>query len=283
MSNLAQRLLLFFICVPLIVAAIVFLPMAHHAVVFVIVLLISAAASLELASLFAAKGIEVNRPSFVLAGSLVPLAFFLSTFLPTNAAELAYLAVGLVAFALFTPYAFSRKENLPEALPAASAMAFALLYPGLFAGFVTLIISRFAFSTEAILCFALMVMGNDSLAWLFGVTMGRKRNLVDVSPNKSLAGFIGGFLGSCIVALGAKAAFPSAIQQPYWVMLVFGLVVGCSVIIGDLFESAIKRSAGVKDSGSLVPGRGGFLDSFDSILFSAPVFYAGSLALGLFS
>ena len=162
-------------------------------------------------------------------------------------------------------------------------MAFALLYPGLFAGFVTLIISRFAYSTEAILCFALMVMGNDSLAWLFGVTMGRKRNLVDVSPNKSLAGFIGGFLGSCAVAMGAKALFPAAIGQPYWVMLAFGLVVGCSVIIGDLFESAIKRSAGVKDSGSLVPGRGGFLDSFDSILFSAPVFYAGSLALGLFS
>jgi len=283
MSNLAQRLLLFFICVPLIVAAIIFLPMAHHAVVFGIVLLISAAASLELASLFAAKGIVVRRPAFIIAGTLVPLTFFLSTFLPSNAAELSYLIVGLTALVLFAPYAFSRKDKLAEALPGASATAFALLYPGLFAGFVTLIISRFAFSSEAILCFALMVMGNDSLAWLFGVTLGRKRNLVDVSPNKSLAGFIGGFLGSCVVAVGARAVFPVAIRQPYWVMLVFGLVVGCAVIIGDLFESAIKRSAGVKDSGSLVPGRGGFLDSFDSILFAAPVFYAGSLILGLFS
>jgi len=283
MSNLAQRLLLFFVCVPLIVAAIVFLPMAHHAAVFAMVLLISAAASLELASLFEAKGIKVRKAGFVVAGTLVPLAFFASTFLPSGAAELAFLAVGLVALALFAPYAFSRKDKLAEALPGASAMAFALLYPGLFAGFVTLIISRFAFSSEAILCFALMVMGNDSLAWLFGVTMGRKRNLVDVSPNKSLAGFIGGFLGSCAVAMGAKALFPAAIGQPYWVMLAFGLVVACAVIVGDLFESAIKRSAGVKDSGSLVPGRGGFLDSFDSILFSAPVFYAGSLALGLFS
>lgn len=283
MSNLAQRLLLFFVCVPLIVAAIVFLPMAHHAAVFAVVLLISAAASLELASLFAAKGIKAGRAGFVVAGTLVPLAFFASTFLPSKAAELAFLFVGLLALGLFTPYAFSRKDKLAEALPRASAMAFALLYPGLFAGFVTLIISRFAYSTEAILCFALMVMGNDSLAWLFGVTLGRKRNLVDVSPNKSLAGFIGGFLGSCAVAMGARAIFPSAIGQPYWVMLVLGLVVGCAVVVGDLFESAMKRSAGVKDSGSLVPGRGGFLDSFDSILFSAPVFYAGSLALGLFS
>lgn len=282
MSNLAQRLLLFFVGVPLIVAAIVFLPMAHHAVVFAIVLFMSAASSIELASLFEARGQRVNRPGFLVAGTALPLAFFASTFMPARGTEAAFLFFAILCLAFFVPFAFEKKERLADVLHGASSMAFALLYPGLMAGFVALIIAGFGFSTEAILCFALMVLGNDSLAWLFGVTMGRKRNLVDVSPNKSLAGFIGGFFGSCGIAMAAKAFFPEALGQPYWVMFIFGLVVGSAVIVGDLFESSIKRSAGVKDSGTLMPGRGGFLDSFDSILFAAPVFYTGSVLLGLF-
>ncbi len=61
-----------------------------------------------------------------------------------------------------------------------------------------------------------------------------------------------------------------------------GSAIGAAVIVGDLFESALKRSAGIKDSGSAVPGRGGFLDSFDSLLFAAPVFYGLSLLFGFF-
>jgi phosphatidate cytidylyltransferase len=60
------------------------------------------------------------------------------------------------------------------------------------------------------------------------------------------------------------------------------LCVAGAAILGDLFESALKRSAGAKDSGTKVPGRGGFLDSFDSFLFAAPVFYLASRLLGLF-
>lgn len=282
MSNLAQRLLLFFIGVPLLLAAIFFLPQGHHAVVFAAILLISGAASLELATMFAAAGFPSSKPGFLAAGTIMPSAFFASTFIPDGGTMLPLLVLGLMALLLLAPFAFASKEKLPEALKGASSRAFALVYPGLLSGFVALVVSGFASSSEAILCFALMVLGNDSLAWLFGVTLGRKRNLVAVSPNKSLAGFFGGFLGSCGMAMAAKALFPAAVAQPYWVMLFFGFFVGCFVIAGDLFESALKRSVGIKDSGNLVPGRGGFLDSFDSILFAAPVFYAGSIILGLF-
>ena len=97
-----------------------------------------------------------------------------------------------------------------------------------------------------------------------------------------MAGFIGGACGSVGLAFGCAALFPYALGGPWWTTLILGSVIGAAVIVGDLFESALKRSAGIKDSGSAVPGRGGFLDSFDSLLFAAPVFYGLSLLFGFF-
>lgn len=76
--------------------------------------------------------------------------------------------------------------------------------------------------------------------------------------------------------------YPGAFPVSPVVTFLLGLVVGLSVIAGDLFESALKRSVGIKDSGAGIPGRGGFLDSFDSEFFAAPVFYAAILLLDLF-
>ena len=145
-----------------------------------------------------------------------------------------------------------------------------------------LLASEPRWAMESLLCFAGLTLGNDSLAWFFGVTLGRKRGIVAVSPNKSAAGFFGGMGGSVGLAFVARAIFPYAMGASWIATVGLGLAVGAAVLVGDLFESALKRSAGTKDSGSAVPGRGGFLDSFDSILFAAPVFYAASLILGLF-
>jgi phosphatidate cytidylyltransferase len=282
MSNLVQRLLLFFVAVPLLIAGIVFLPHYHHAVLLVVVLVFSVGSALELATLFKDGGAAVSRPFFALVGALIPLAFFASTFLPPSN-QLPLVILGLMAAAGFAPFAFAPKEKLGEALRGSAALSLAIIYPGLMSGYIVLILSGLSHSTEAILAFAALVVSNDSLAWLFGITLGRRRNLVAVSPNKSLAGFIGGLSGSCGSAVAIKALFPALITQPYWMVALLGLVMGCAVIVGDLFESALKRSVGTKDSGSSVPGRGGFLDSFDSVLFSAPVFYAGASLFGLFS
>jgi phosphatidate cytidylyltransferase len=124
----------------------------------------------------------------------------------------------------------------------------------------------------------MIVFANDSLAWLFGITLGKHRGLFKVSPNKSLEGFIAGMAGSIIATLLGPVLFPFIPAR--WALLVaMGLVCGITGVAGDLFESALKRSAGVKDSGRLIPGRGGFLDSFDSILFTAPTFVAFLLIL----
>jgi phosphatidate cytidylyltransferase len=124
------------------------------------------------------------------------------------------------------------------------------------------------------------------MAWLFGKYLGKQRNIVAVSPNKSIAGFVGGSTGSLIAAFisfGSLGALPG-MAFVHKIILSFALGLGMAffVITGDLFESALKRSASVKDSGTMVPGRGGILDSFDSLFFSAPFFVAFSFIFHLF-
>ena len=88
-----------------------------------------------------------------------------------------------------------------------------------------------------------------------------------------MAGFIAGFLSSIIVSWIYYLVLPQLFPTSLAVMLVFGAVMGATTILGDLVESAFKRSAEVKDSGTIMIGRGGFLDSLDSMLISAPVFF----------
>jgi len=113
------------------------------------------------------------------------------------------------------------------------------------------------------------------------VTLGHKRGIFTVSPNKSLEGLLAGMAGSVGFAFLGPVLLPGIVPRSWPTLLALGLACGVAVVAGDLFESAIKRSAGVKDSGSIVPGRGGILDSFDSLLFAAPVFIGVLAAAGV--
>lgn len=280
MSNLAQRLLLFFVALPLLLLSVIFLPQAHHGIIVLILLVATTGSALELSGLLGLCGLEISKPKAGAIGFLVPAAFYASTFVPGQAP--AGLGLALVAIICFAPFAYASKEGLSKALGSTAATSLLIIYPGLLGGMAVLVVAGFPRGMEAILAYAAMVFGNDSLAWLFGVSFGKKRNLFPVSPNKSLAGFIGGFLGSIVGGMGIFLLFPAAFPTRWPWILLMALGMGIAVITGDLFESSLKRSAGAKDSGSIVPGRGGVLDSFDSLLYSAPVFYLFALFLGLF-
>lgn len=286
MSNIAQRLLLFFIGIPLFAALVIFVPGGHHAAVAALVALLGAGSAAEMAGLFKAGGVKVGVKRSAALGFLVPALYFAETFLPLNLAGragLATVALGFLAVACFAPFAFARKEGIGEALKLSSSYGFLLIYPCFLSGFIALIVAEPPRATEAIFSYALMVLGNDSLAWLVGVSLGRHKGVVAVSPNKSVEGFVGGMAGSCAGVLIARVLFPASFgDRPTWALILMALAVGAAAISGDLFESALKRSVGVKDSGRWVPGRGGFLDSFDSLLFAAPVFYVLTLLIGLF-
>ncbi len=108
---------------------------------------------------------------------------------------------------------------------------------------------------------------NDSCAYLVGSMVGRKKLWYSVSPGKTWEGFAAGCAGA--MAAGYFLSTNSAFLNP-WQGVVFGLWISIMATMGDLFESALKRYAGVKDSGAVLPGHGGVLDRIDSILFVIP-------------
>lgn len=116
----------------------------------------------------------------------------------------------------------------------------------------------------------ILVWATDTFAYLVGRAIGRHRLAPQVSPKKTIEGSMGGLL-FCMLSgliawklLGGTRAFP---------FLGLSFVVGIGAQIGDLFESALKRSVNIKDSGNLIPGHGGILDRFDSLLFVVPLVY----------
>jgi phosphatidate cytidylyltransferase len=114
------------------------------------------------------------------------------------------------------------------------------------------------------------VWAGDSGAYLFGVRFGRHRLFERISPKKSWEGLLGGVITAIATAWILNAIFP---QYNIVLLIVMAIVVVISGTLGDLVESMIKRSIGVKDSGRFMPGHGGLLDRFDSILLASPVIY----------
>lgn len=116
-----------------------------------------------------------------------------------------------------------------------------------------------------------IVMSGDTGAYYVGSSLGKRKLYPIVSPNKSIEGMLGGLGGSIAGAFIAKATFFPWLSAMD--CLATALLAGLLGQLGDLFESLLKRSFGVKDSGSIFPGHGGVLDRLDSILFAAPALY----------
>jgi phosphatidate cytidylyltransferase len=123
----------------------------------------------------------------------------------------------------------------------------------------------------------LSVWANDVFAYLVGSTMGRHKMAPRVSPNKSWEGFAAGTLFTVLVWAALALLPENTLALP--ALIGIGLSISIAAVVGDLIESRLKREAGVKDSGSVLPGHGGFLDRFDSlILVSVAAYYLLILA-----
>lgn len=116
----------------------------------------------------------------------------------------------------------------------------------------------------------IMIWLNDTLAYLTGSLIGRHKLTPVLSPGKTWEGFIGGFLFTLFLAWVAERI---SNIYPLSVWLIIAVVVSVMGLIGDLFESGLKRSLKVKDSGKLLPGHGGILDRFDSLFFVSPLVF----------
>lgn len=127
----------------------------------------------------------------------------------------------------------------------------------------------------------LLTWTSDTFAYFVGRAWGTRKLIPKVSPGKTVQGAIGAVVGSMLVALAYAqllGRFPTYRLGPLEAIL-FGLIISVTAQLGDLVESLLKRDAGVKDSGTLLPGHGGALDRFDSLLFTLPIAYFLFLAV----
>jgi phosphatidate cytidylyltransferase len=164
------------------------------------------------------------------------------------------IAAGVVTFSV----------SLEQALPKLALATLGIAYCSLLLGFIVLL------SREMRIVLLGIIWAGEAAAFYGGRSLGRHFLAPGISPKKTVEGAFAGLTTSVVAAVVLGALLSDA---PSGRLLAGGLAAGVAGQVGDLVESALKRSAGVKDSSSLLPGHGGMLDRLDGVLFAAPVFY----------
>lgn len=196
--------------------------------------------------------------------------------MPEHIATLfGFLALILLVYCTF-------RSPMDRVLADAASSVFALFYLGL--TLIPILMLREQSNGPSLLAFLfLTVWAGDTVAMYAGRLFGKRKLAPNLSPNKTWAGAIGSVVGSVAVAaillaLSSYLAQWNSVKLSYedevwWYWLILAMVVNVAAQVGDLAESALKRSAGVKDSGTLLPGHGGILDRIDALLLAAPVLW----------
>jgi phosphatidate cytidylyltransferase len=276
MKKLIERLLTFFIGLPVLLALIILLPGHNHLVLNLLVVIFSALGGMEFQNILKQKNLYLPLSEAAVLGGLIPA-------LATAAVSFSFgimgiaIIVTLSLFWLIISRIFSVQEKQDAFVFRAAAGFSVIMYPGVFLSWIILM-SLLPSPEIIIITYLLIVFLNDSAAWAAGMLFGKNnRGIILASPNKSIAGFAGGMLASLAIGLGAVMVFPEVFIPRMLPLplagILLGLISGIAATLGDLGESVLKRSAGIKDSGFIMPGRGGILDSIDSISLAAPIFY----------
>ena len=178
-------------------------------------------------------------------------------------------AVLMSAFLVLAALTLTTWRGGKDALGRAAASVFPMLYLGLPIGAIVSL--RATRGSPAVFLLMLTVMVSDTAQYYTGRAFGRRLLAPAISPKKTIEGAIGGFVcGGVLLAVAGAWWLP---DLPLALRAALGLTMVALGIAGDLFESMLKRSAGVKDSSALIPGHGGVLDRIDALLFAAPVYY----------
>jgi phosphatidate cytidylyltransferase len=279
MTTLAQRILLTLLGIPIFLGSIFFFPGANFLLFTVICLMFSILGSYESAAMLEKSSGTPMLLHPILVG-LIPISAYLELYVFDfpYLVETTYIFFGLLigSIEIFKGTRYEFKHSI-------SALAHSflhLIYPSALTIYVIRMTS-FEAAALMLIFFFFMIFSNDVFAYVFGMLLGSStRGVVAVSPKKSTIGFLGGFASALGFGYLLYLIFPSLQQVgEVWQFLLLAAITALTSDAGDLAESVFKRSADVKDSGTIIPGRGGILDTIDSIVFSAPVFYFASILL----
>ena len=231
----------------------------------VVVLVMGVLAQYEVYGMMEQGGVRPWKAAGLALGAVLALRAFVPVALPLA-------VVGVLGLLAWSPFARSEKP-----LSSLGATVFGALYPTALLAFLTdLRLARgpSVGDLEAFyltLTVFLLIWATDILAYYTGKTFGRHKLAPLVSPKKTWEGAVGGALGALLAAVALKQTLLGFLAWPHLVAL--ALICGVVSQVGDLAESRFKRVAGVKDSGTMLPGHGGLLDRFDAALLAVPLAY----------
>ena len=281
------------VLIPLVLLLVLKAPLYVLAIVAGAVALLASAEFLKLATHYAVQPLGPATFAFV---ALFFVFVIVASTNRTPLVETTAMLYGIALSAALAPFVFltvaMRRSNLTSGYPAAAASAFAFVYIAIPMALLVAIRQQPAGAIWTIYTL-LAVWAGDIFAYFVGKSLGRHRMSPEISPKKTWEGAVASVLASVIVgtlwiqhAPGISSALLRVgwidrrdgmfgLEQPHlWPIILLSAVVNIAAQLGDLVESLIKRGAGVKDSGTILPGHGGVLDRIDAMLFAVPVVWA---------
>jgi phosphatidate cytidylyltransferase len=268
-----KRIILAALFVPALIIIIKYLPWYNHLVLNILTTSFAFIGGIEMAALLAHRGVKISPWIAGITAALPPCLVYLNLTIGFPSWIIPAVLITAAALVLSREGLTRDPEAVDLSLSRFTGTLSLFVYPGLFMAFLASI-SFLHYPSQAMMTFLAMVFCNDSGAYFVGTKLGRNnKGIFPVSPNKSVAGLFGGWGGSILAGIVCAWVFPELIQEKWGALIVLSTGVSILAVIGDLVESSFKRSAGVKDSGTLLHGRGGALDSLDSLMFAAPFFY----------
>jgi phosphatidate cytidylyltransferase len=272
MNKVFKRLLTFFIGIPL-VLLLVFFNFGNHLFLNIIISIFSLLAANEFYNMLSTKSELYPKVLILIETVSLPILSYLFIVLriSQNVTSWVFTFEVIILMAIECFFAKDFKNSITKI-----AMSSLIIF---YCGFMITFITRLTVLDNAVYFVALyflLVFICDSAAWFFGILFGKNnRGFIAASPNKSIIGFLGGIVAAIASGILFKYFFPQILEGNYWKIFIVSVITAFGAITGDLIESVFKRFSDVKDSGNIIPGRGGVLDSIDSLLIAAPIFYIG--------
>ncbi len=272
MNSVVKRVLLTFTAVPALFSLIFFFPMYNHLPFAILVVLAVIAGSIEMGRIIFSASVK-EYLHIVILSSFIPVFTYIDVAFFSQYNILTLYLMTLITMCMAREIYRGSIDSFTSSIEHVGLSLLLILYPGGLSIFLIKILFL-PYPTELTLLLFLLVFGNDTFAYVFGMLFGKgNRNIIKVSPNKSIAGFIGGLLMTFLIAILFRQFVPH--MSSFFTILqvtILAIIIGIIANIGDLVESTFKRSAKVKDSGTIILGRGGIMDSIDSLILSAPFF-----------
>ncbi|MBR2281930.1 MAG: phosphatidate cytidylyltransferase [Spirochaetales bacterium] len=269
-KNLRDRLITVGIGIPAVLSMIFFVPHYNYILFSLLAIVVGLLGSLEMSKLLFGK-----RTILAYIAALIPVVQYLQGVFRFNAQIPDLIFVLMILWAFSLEIKLGEKDDFKDSLERSAKNSILVLYPGYFVSFILRFLALEGVTSYAIILYLVLAFGNDVFAYVWGRLFGRNnKGIVKVSPKKSVAGYVGSFFTTIALAIGYCAIFRDHLPHisiGYQIFL--GAAISITANVGDLIESVFKRSAGVKDSVNIFPGRGGALDSMDSLISSAPVFF----------